>query len=112
MINYVISFVLGGALVFALPKLVGGIEIDGYKSSLRLYIVFSIINFIINIVFFWFVFPFQILTLGLGLILINGLVLGFATDLAPGVRVNSLTSIFKGGMVLGIFNLLIGRLLS
>ncbi|HNV68277.1 MAG TPA: phage holin family protein [Candidatus Ozemobacteraceae bacterium] len=111
MLSYIASFFLGGLLVFALPKLVGGIECDNYKSAFRLYIIFSIINFLIKKIFALFIIPFQILTLGLGLILVNGLILGFATDLAPGIRVNSLTSIFKGGVILGVFNLVIGHLL-
>ncbi len=111
MFSFVAGFLLGGALVFALPKIVGGIEIDDYKSALRLYVIFSIINFLVKKVFAMFIIPFEILTLGFGLILVNGLILGFATDLAPGVRVNSLTSIFKGGIVLGLFNLVIGRLI-
>jgi len=109
--NLLLFVLLNGLAVLALPAIVPGVKVADYRSALRLVVVMAILSWIINALFWLFVFPFKVLTLGLGAILIKGLVLDFASDFAGGVEVDSFKSALKGGLALTILQFFVERVL-
>lgn len=109
--NLLLFVLFNGFAVLALPAIVPGIKVADYRSALRLVVVMAILSWLINTLFWVLVFPFKILTLGLGAVFLKGLILDVASDFAGGVQVDSFLSALKGGLALTILQFLVERVL-
>ncbi|MBF0500307.1 MAG: phage holin family protein [Candidatus Riflebacteria bacterium] len=102
MFALVLQSILGGCSVLLLPHLISGIRVNGFKAAWRLVIAIMVINTVLRLFFWWFIIPFKILTLGIGTILVNGVVLDLASDFVDGISVESFTSALYGGIGLSV----------
>ncbi|GAF65648.1 phage holin family protein [Alkalihalobacillus trypoxylicola] len=83
MIRWIVGLVLNAGLLLILDYLFEGFVISGFGTALMASLILSIINLIIKPILIFFTLPITIITLGLFLLVINGLTL-FLTSLIIG----------------------------
>lgn len=91
--------------VLAATWLVGPIEADTTLTLLLVALVLTLLNLIVKPVLVIFTLPFVIFTLGLGILLINGILLYLAGQLVPGFTVPGFGAAFLGALVISLINL-------
>jgi putative membrane protein len=96
--------VLAVGVVLA-TKLVPGISCDDGAALLAVVLLLSLFNAILKPVLLLFTLPFIILTLGLGIIVINALLFLFVGRLVDGFHVAGFWSAVGGALILSLTNL-------
>lgn len=89
-----------GLLIGAL--IVPGIGFSGLGALLMAVLVMGLLNLFLRPVLLLFALPFIILTMGLGIIVINAVLFVLAASLVPGFSVASFWSALAGAIVAGI----------
>ena len=103
-----LNWVLSAIAVWIVAQLVPGISVSGPKNALIAALVIGFINATIGFVLKVITFPLTLLTLGLFWLVINALMLEFASALlAPGFQVRGFFAAFIGAIVLSLVNLLL-----
>jgi putative membrane protein len=88
-------------------KLVPGIKCDDGATLLAVVLLLSFCNAILKPILVLFTLPFILLTMGLGVILINALLFLFVGRLIDGFHVQSFGSAVWGALIVSITNLLL-----
>jgi putative membrane protein len=91
--------------VILATKLVPGISCSDGTTLIVVVLLLSLFNAVLKPILLLFTLPFIILTMGLGVILINALLFFWAGSLVEGFYVASLWSALWGGMVVSATNL-------
>lgn len=73
--NLILKLLLNAVAVFALANILTGISVDGYVTAIIVALVLSILNLLVKPLLVIFTLPVTILTLGLFLLVINGLII-------------------------------------
>ncbi len=103
-----LNWVLSAIAVWIVAQLVPGISVSGPKNALIAALVIGFINATIGFVLKVITFPLTLMTLGLFWLVINALMLEFASALlAPGFQVRGFFAAFIGAIVLSLVNLLL-----
>ncbi len=93
--------------VLLATKLVSGISCSDGTTLIVVVLLLSFFNAILKPVLLLFTLPFILLTMGLGIILINALLFFWAGNLVAGFYVASFWSAIGGAVVVSITNLVI-----
>src|SRR5574341_1395072 len=88
--------------LFAASKLVPGITFDGWGSLVVAALLLGIVNAVVHPVLFVLTLPITLVTLGLFLLVINGISLGLVAWLLPGFAVSGLWAATLGALVVGL----------
>jgi putative membrane protein len=99
---------LGVALA---AHIVPGIRYDDVMTLVTVVLVLSFFNAILKPLLVLFTLPFILLTMGLGLIVINALLFLFAGRLVAGFHVASFWSALGGACIVSVTNFVLSRLL-
>ncbi len=100
---------LVGALgVFLGSALLPGIEYEGYGALTVAAILLSVFSAILKPVLVLFTLPFVVLTMGLGLLVINALLFSFTSFLVDGFHVESFGYAFLGALIVTMLNFFFG----
>jgi|SRR5687768_9013069 len=86
-------------------KLVPGIRCDDGRTLILVVLVLSLFNAVLKPLLVLFTLPFILLTLGLGVIVINALLFLFVGRLIEGFYVDSFWSALGGALIVSITNL-------
>lgn len=92
--------------------LVSPIEAESTGTLLLVALVLALLNVILKPILVLFTLPFVIFTFGLGLLLINAVLLFLAGQLVPGFTVPTFGSALLGALVVSLINLAINLLLA
>lgn len=92
-------------------KLVPGISCADGLTLFVVVVLLSFFNVILKPVLLLFTLPFIILTMGLGIVLINALLLYWTSSLVKGFHVESFWAAIWGGVVISITNFVINLIL-
>ncbi len=87
--------------------LVSGITYDEPLTLVLVAAVLGFLNLMVRPLLVFFALPFVILTFGIGLLLINALLLYFAGWLVPGFAVTTFGSAFLGSLLISLTNLIV-----
>ncbi|MBP1838329.1 phage holin family protein [Formosa algae] len=90
--NQVIKFLLTAFIVVLLGRFLSGIHVDDYITAIIVAIVLAILNILIKPLLQILTFPITIVTLGLFLLVINGIIILMAGYLVSGFHVDSIWS--------------------
>lgn len=107
MMSLLIRWIVNALCLLAVTWLTAGRI--GADSTLSLFIaalVLGFLNAVVKPILFWLTLPITIITLGIFLIVLNGLMLELTSMLVPGFHVVSFLWAMIGGIVLGILALL------
>jgi putative membrane protein len=96
--------------VLLATKLVPGISCSDGATLIVVVVLLSFFNAILKPVLLLFTLPFILLTMGLGIILINALLFYWAGELVAGFEVRSYGAAIGGALVVSITNLVVSFL--
>lgn len=109
---WILHWLLSGAALLIVAKILPGIEVDGIGAALIAALVIGLISATVGLVLKILLLPFIILTLGIVYFLINGLMLKVASALVPGFRVNGCLPAVIGSILLTVVDYALTRLLG
>jgi putative membrane protein len=98
------------ALIFV-SRLVPGFHVAGLVPALIAAVVIGLLNATVGLFLKVVTFPLSILTLGIFLLVINGVMILVASSLVPGFHVHGLGPAFWGAVVLALLGILIRAVL-
>ncbi|MFW6306077.1 MAG: phage holin family protein [Bacillota bacterium] len=107
--SFLASLIITMITLMATSVLVPGIYIEGLATTLVSALVIGLINAVIKPIFTILTLPFTILTFGLFLFVINGLMLLLAARIVPGFVVEGLGSAIIGSIVISLFTWVINN---
>jgi len=100
--KYILKWVAIGAVIFFLPQVVRGIQVENLYTAVIVAIVLALLNITVKPVLVILTLPVTILTLGLFLFVINALVLQFAGTIVKGFSVDGFGAAFLGALIISV----------
>jgi len=95
-------------IAYLLPRV---IWVDGVMAALAAAFLLGIVNAIIRPILIFFTLPLTIVTLGLFLLVINGLMLGLVAVLVNGFHVNGFSGAVLGSILISIVSWILSKFL-
>jgi len=84
MMKLLLVWMINAAALFALPFIFKSIQVDSFTTALIVALILSIVNTIIRPILFLLTLPITVLTLGLFIFVLNGLMLWMAASFVTG----------------------------
>ena len=102
-----LNWVLSAFAVWLVSRIVPGIHVSGVTAALIAALVIGFVNATLGLVLKIVTFPLTVLTLGIFWLVINALMLKFASIFVPGFQVNGFLAAFIGAIVLSLAGLFV-----
>lgn len=102
-----LHWILSALALVVVSKVVPGFHVDGLVPALVAALVIGLLNATLGLLLKIITFPITILTLGLFLLVINGLMILVASSVVRGFHVNGIVPAFIGAIVLALLGMLI-----
>ncbi len=106
MLRLLLHWILSAVALLLVSRLVPGFVVRGLAPALIAALVIGLLNATVGFVLKIITFPISILTLGLFLLVINGLMILVASALVPGFRVYGFVPAFWGAVALAVLGML------
>jgi putative membrane protein len=84
--------------------------VEGWGSAIIGAVVLGLVNFFVRPVMVILTFPLTILTLGLFLLVVNGLMLWLLAGLVPGIHLQGFGSAILGSLLFSLLNLAVSAI--
>jgi putative membrane protein len=107
MLRLLVQWLLSAVALLVVSNLVSGFEVRGLGPALVAALVIGLLNATVGFFLKIVTFPISILTLGLFLLVINGLMILLASNLVSGFHVRGFGPAFWGALVLALLGMLI-----
>lgn len=107
----IIMIAINSLALITVSKLFEGIEVKGLGSLTVSALIIGIVNAFIKPVILILTLPFNILTLGLLTLFINGFLFYMVSKLVKGFKIKSYGKAFWGAIVFSIVSILLSRLI-
>ena len=111
-IHWLIRWLLSGVALMIVAAIMPGIQVDGFGAALIAALVIGLVGATVGLILKIVLFPFILLSLGIVLFLINGLMLKLASEFVPGFRVNGCLPAVLGSILLTIFDYILNRIVG
>jgi putative membrane protein len=102
-----LHWILSAVALLLVSHLVPGFQVRGLIPALIAAVVIGLLNATVGLFLKIITFPLSILTLGIFLLVINGIMILIASALVPGFHVTGLGPAFWGAVVLALLGMLI-----
>ena len=99
-----IHFIVSTIAILITAYILPGVHVSGFLAAFVLAVVLGAINLILRPILIFLTLPITILTLGLFVLVINGLLVMLASYIVPGFTVDSFWYALLFGIVLAIVN--------
>lgn len=109
--NMLLRLFITAGLVLLLSHLISGVHVENFTTSLIVAFVLGIINIFIKPIMVVLTLPFTLITFGLFLIVINGLVIILCTKIVGGFVVDSFLSALIFSLVLSFSQSVVYKLI-
>ena len=106
MLKLLLHWILSAIALLVVSHLVPGFVVRGFVPALIAALVIGLLNATLGLVLKIVTFPLTILTFGLFLLVVNGLMILLASSIVPGFRVYGMVPAFWGAVVLAILGLI------
>jgi putative membrane protein len=110
MFRMLLHWILNAVALMVVAHLVQGFVITSWVSALISVIVIGLLNATFGLLLKIITLPLGILTFGLFFLVINAVVLKFASNFVPGFAVETFRAAFLGALALAVLHLLFGFL--
>lgn len=115
--NFLVRLLINAVALWLATRLIDGISFDGQMIFLLLVaLIFGVVNAIVKPILIFLTFPFLIVTLGLFLLVLNGVMVwltGAISDAADlGFHVSGFRAAFLGGLVISIVSFLLSLMVG
>ncbi len=107
MVRLLVQWILSAVALLVVSNLVPGFYVQGLGPALVAALVIGLLNATVGFFLKIVTFPISILTLGLFLLVINGLMIMVASNLVRGFHVRGFVPAFWGAVVLALLGMLI-----
>lgn len=97
--------------LFALPWMVDTIQIDSFTTALFAALVLALVNTLIRPILLVLTLPFTVLSLGLFIFIINGLMFWAASEMVAGFHVAGFMSAVLGALLYSVISWALSALL-
>lgn len=111
MIKWLVHWVLSAICLLIVAHFVPGFFVKSFGTALIAAVVIGLVNGTLGILLKIVTFPLTILTLGIFWLMINALMLEFASLLVPGFVVRGIWPAFWGGIILSLLNMVVRAVL-
>ncbi len=101
----IISWLISAVSLLIVGQVIPGFEVESFGSALIAAIVIGLINATVGLFLKIITLPISVLTFGVFLLVINALMLMFASSLLSGFTVTGFWAAFFGAVVLAIVNM-------
>lgn len=105
MIQLLVRWIISAVLLLVVSRLVPGFEVDGLRSALIAALVIGLVNATLGVFLKIVTLPLTLLSLGLFLLVINALMLLFASHFVSGFIVHGFAPAFWGALLLSILGM-------
>jgi putative membrane protein len=110
MLRMLLHWFLNAVALLIVAHFVSGFVVSNLASALIAVVVIGLLNATLGLLLKVITLPLGILTLGIFFLVINAVVLKFASVLVPGFQVQTFTAAFLGALALAIVHMLFGFL--
>jgi len=110
MVRLLLHWVLSAVALLIVARLVPGFVVSSLTSALIAVIVIGLLNATFGLVLKVITLPLGILTFGIFFLVINAIVLKFASAVVPGFQVLTFGAAFLGALALALLHMLFGFL--
>jgi putative membrane protein len=110
MVKLLVQWLLSAFALLVVSNLVNGFEVNGLGAALAASLVIGLLNATIGFFLKILTFPISIFTLGLFLLVINGMMILLASSIVRGFHVRSFGAAFWGALVLALLGMVIRAL--
>jgi putative membrane protein len=108
MFRLILQWILNAVALLIVSRYVSGFVVDGWKSALIAVVVIGLFNATVGLLLKFITLPLGILTFGLFFLVINAVILKFASDFVPGFDVQTYKAAFLGALALAVLHMLFG----
>ena len=98
--------------VLAATYILDGIQVESTTTLVLVALVLALLNMVVKPLLVLFALPFVIFTMGLGILLINAVLLTLAGALIPGFDVATFGTAFLGSLIISVISLGVNILLA
>jgi putative membrane protein len=102
-----LHWILSAIALIIVSRIVPGFHVQGLMPALIAALVIGLLNATVGFVLKIITFPLAILTLGIFLLVINGIMIMVAAKFVPGFQVSGFAPAFWGAVVLALLGMLI-----
>ena len=95
----ILVWLINAAALFALPYIFDSIKVDSFTTALIVALILSILNTLIRPILIVLTLPISVVTLGLFIFVLNGLLLGLAAWLVSGFTIAGFWPAVFGALV-------------
>lgn len=110
MTRMLVHWLLNAVALLIVAHFVSGFVVSNFVSALVAVIVIGLLNATFGLMMKLITLPLGILTFGLFFLVINAIVLKFASAVMPGFQVETFAAAFWGALALAVLHLLFGFL--
>jgi len=103
----ILQWILSAIALIVVSYFVPGFQVKGFIAALIAALVIGLLNATVGLFLKIITFPLSILTLGIFLLVINGVMILIASAIVPGFHVSGLGPAFWGALVLALLGMLI-----
>ena len=111
MVRLIAHWVLSALCILLVARFVPGISVSGFGAALLAAVIIGFVNGTIGLLLKILTFPLIVVTFGIFWIIINALMLKFASLFAPGFYVQGFTPAIWGAIILSLLNIAIRQVL-
>ncbi len=102
MIGFLIRVLVAAGGLWVADQVLTGIAVDNWKTLLLAGLLLGVVNAIVRPIVFFLTLPLTVLTLGLFLFVVNGLMLGLVGMFLKGFVVDGLITAILGAIIIGL----------
>ncbi len=111
MMRILLLWLINTVALFALPLLMPSIQIDSFTTALIAVLVLGLVNTLIRPILILLTLPVTMITLGLFILVINGLMFWAASDIVSGFQVADFPSAVLGALLYSVMSWFLSALL-
>lgn len=105
--QFLINLLVSGLAVFVSGRLITGVMIDGYGTSIVVALILGVVNAIIKPILVILTLPINVLTLGLFSLVINAVVIMIVDAIVPGFSVAGFGPALIFSIVLSVISMIL-----
>ena len=107
MLRLLLNWLLSAILLLVVSRIVPGFEVASFKAALIAAVVVGLVNATLGLLLKILTFPLTIATFGVFLLVINALMLMFASRFVSGFAIHGFWPAFLGALLLSLLHMLV-----
>ncbi|QEI04820.1 phage holin family protein [Pigmentiphaga aceris] len=112
MFSYLLIWLLNTVALLGVAYILPGISVASFGSALIAALILGLLNAVVQPVLFWLTIPITLLTAGLFVLVLNGLLFWFAGSIIKGFRVEGFWWGVAGALVYTLISWFLSKIVS